>query len=546
MQSPHKLFAVHLLTAAILLLCSVGARAQAPTGQDVNDLRERIEKLEKQNQELMDLLKAQMKNNNAAPAATEIAQPPSQEEMKKLVQDVLKQTDADKKKADEEKKKADDAAGFVVGKDLSMKAYWNHGLWLETPDKAFKVHPGGRVQFDMISPWANDNVMFGPGGIGVLDDAFAFRRARLEIDGTFYEVVDFFLEFDFINTFDADPLNPALRTDVFNTPVPTDLWAQVTHIPWINTVRVGNQKPPISLEHLTSSRFLPFLERSFNFDAFVGGLDNGFRPGIQLINWSEDESITWSAGVFKNNQSVNGWNVGDGELDVTGRITWCPIYEDNGRCVLHFGLGASHRDVDENAYRLRARTLLRNGPAVLHNALASIVIGADTHDMVVPEFAFQYGPFQMQAEYFANWFGNTTFPAAGPTAVNRGTTFYQGAYVQALYFLTGDYTTYNRKLGSGAAFARTIPHSPYYFVHGDGGNLFSAGAWQIGARYSWVDLNSNGADAGIIHDLTLGLNWYLNPNLKFQWNYCAAYRDAVNPASTGWVHGLGMRMAYDF
>jgi len=39
--------------------------------------------------------------------------------------------------------------------------------------------------------------------------------------------------------------------------------------PWVGNVRIGNQKPPISFEHMTSSRFLNFMERSLGFDAFI-------------------------------------------------------------------------------------------------------------------------------------------------------------------------------------------------------------------------------------------------------------------------------------
>jgi hypothetical protein len=46
------------------------------------------------------------------------------------------------------------------------------------------------------------------------------------------------------------------------------------------------------------------------------------------------------------------------------------------------------------------------------------------------------------------------------------------------------------------------------------------------------------------------LNWFLNPNLKFQWNYMATYRDVdlvpAFAAGSGVVHGFGMRMAIDF
>src|SRR5439155_12966332 len=121
------------------------------------------------------------------------------------------------------KKQADAEKGFTVGQNLGLTARWvNHQPWLESADKAFRVHVGGRTQFDIVGVTAEDNVRFGKGGIGVYDSAVNFRRARLEVDGWFHEVIDFFCEYDFLNTFDVDPTNAATRTDVANVPVPTD------------------------------------------------------------------------------------------------------------------------------------------------------------------------------------------------------------------------------------------------------------------------------------------------------------------------------------
>jgi hypothetical protein len=44
---------------------------------------------------------------------------------------------------------------------------------------------------------------------------------------------------------------------------------------------------------------LKFPERSYTFDAFLGGLDNGFRPGAQLFNTAFDDRMTWAVGLFK-------------------------------------------------------------------------------------------------------------------------------------------------------------------------------------------------------------------------------------------------------
>jgi phosphate-selective porin OprO/OprP len=439
-----------------------------------------------------------------------------------------------------------DEEWMEVGKNLDMTAVWRHGLWLESKDKAFRFHPGGRVQTDFVWLDADDEVVTGPGGVGNVRDGVNFRRARFAMEGTFWEVIDFNTEWDFINTADVDPTNPAVQGDVINTPAPTDLWIQLTQIPRIGTARVGNVKPPISFEHLTSSRYLHFLERSLAFDAFIGGLDNGFRPGVMMFNHTEDENVTWQLGVFKNNTTVFGWNQGDGEYDITGRLTWTPYYEDNGRHMVHLGLGASHRDLDEDRLRLRARTLLRNGPGPLHTPLLNILLSGDDQSIVVPEFAMNWGPWTVQAEYYAVWVTDATFPATGAAATNFGTAYFQSAYCEVLYFLTGEHRPYNRHGGSGACFTRVIPHSNWFCVRDAlGGICHSSGAWQVGVRYSWLDLNDKGINGGIAHDWTIGLNWYLNPNFKVQWNYSIAERD-LNGPSDGVVHGFGMRTAFDF
>ena len=42
------------------------------------------------------------------------------------------------------------------------------------------------------------------------------------------------------------------------------------------------------------------------------------------------------------------------------------------------------------------------------------------------------------------------------------------------------------------------------------------------------------------------LNWYLNPNMKFQLNYILEHRDGPTGTPVGWINGVGLRAAYDF
>jgi phosphate-selective porin OprO/OprP len=118
-----------------------------------------------------------------------------------------------------------------------------------------------------------------------------------------------------------------------------------------------------------------------------------------------------------------------------------------------------------------------------------------------------------------------------------------------MYFLTGEHRPYGKTAlhSTGAAPTRIVPFRNYYWVPGQGcGNLFSAGAWQIGARYGYIDLTNNGINGGTLNEVTLGLNWFLNPNIKIQWNYDIGHRLAPGATSNGQYEGFGMRLAMDF
>ena len=433
--------------------------------------------------------------------------------------------------------------GYVVGSDTSMKASWRHGVEIESPHKDFRMHVGGRVQFDGVwldgSDDAFDVPAPGSGTSGVGDaDSVNFRRARLRVDGTLYDVIDYACEYDFVNSTNVNAgLAPASEANVVNVPVPTDVWVTFKELPAVGNLRVGNFKEPIGLEHLTSSRFLDFMERSYLQDAFTGAFNNGFSQGAMIFDWSEERNTTCAIGLFKNAANPYAFNVGDGEYATTGRVTWAPWYDEpsKGRYMFHVGAAASYRDTDNDVIRIRARPSLRNGPGPLNPVMADTgTIPADNQSILAGEAALVYGPWLLQGEYMASHIEDAV---AGP--ISGETLFVQGYYVEALYFLTGEHREYDRK---AANFGRVVPHENAYFVRGLG--WCGGGAWQVGARYSMLDLRDSGFDGGLVQDVTLGLNWFLNPNMKVQWNYVYTQRDA--PGINDHFDGAGMRLAWDF
>ena len=57
-----------------------------------------------------------------------------------------------------------------------MHADWRDGLQIAAADEAFRVHVGGRLQFDSGWNAAGQAVQFGPGGIGELQDGADSHR----------------------------------------------------------------------------------------------------------------------------------------------------------------------------------------------------------------------------------------------------------------------------------------------------------------------------------------------------------------------------------
>lgn len=445
---------------------------------------------------------------------------------------------------------------------LGMTAGWGkNGFEAISADKNFSIHVGGRVQLDGVALQDSDLVLTGVG----TDDAVNFRRARLRVDGTMYKTMGWCAEFDFVNGQDFDPLNgptPVTRLtgDVGNVVGPTDLWWLFTEVPIVGNVRIGNQKEPIGLEHLNSSRFLDFMERSYLQDAYYGPINNGFTPGIAITNWNEAETILGTIGVYKNTQNLYAYDTGDNEYALTGRLSCVPWAANDDEELVHIGCAASYRGLDQDAaattgnIRLRSRASLRNGPGPLNPHLADTNffgrILADNETLVAPEVAVVMGPWLCQAEYVAGFLNGVQLTPNGGATTAVGQSFTQGHYVQVLYFLTGEHRVYERHDGR---FGRVVPTRN---VSWNPGGFCSYGAWQIGVRYGFLDLNdpSTGLAGGQIQDLTIGLNWFLNPFAKLQFNYIHEHVEntqvnaagVVTAVNDGNLDGFGVRFAQDF
>lgn len=463
---------------------------------------------------------------------------------------------------------------YEVGSDLGMTTTWNYGLQAESAHKDFRVKVGGRVQMDEVAftEGPGPSQPQDQGGLApLLRNALDFRRARLRVDGRMYELYDFVGEYDFSNQLNTNASTFPTEASLGNYAAITENWIQIREVPGVGIIRGGNQKDPFGFEHLTSSRWLNFMERSYAQDLYEGPFNNGFVPGVRLLNTTDDKRATWSAGAFKNTVNPFGFIDNSSGNAAVGRLTWLPYYEDEGKKLLHLGIAGRAMQTNNGQVRYRTRGNLRDGPPGPLNAiyLDSGSLKGDWINQVGLELVGNNGPWSFQSEYFGNWLYNTTsatgafekFLPVGSTTLNPnygtaglqpkgapcGTYFTNSGYAEVLYFVTGESRAYDQL---EARFDRPIPRNNFYVVRDPTGRLrASEGAVQVGLRYQYVCLSDHEINGGTLNALTAGVNWMFNPNARLYFNYDFAYRDFTNNLNnnaSGWITGCGTRLAFDF
>jgi len=166
-----------------------------------------------------------------------------------------------------------------IGEDRSLSAKWDNGFVAETKDKAFRIHLGGRLEFDNC--WFNqsDNILIGKTPDQTMLDGTLFRRARFRADGRLWENIDFACEVNFANIQDVSAVDSDL-VQVGSVGL-TDFYVTFREVPWFSNVRVGHVQAPISLERYSSSNAWYYMERSSMYDAFYN--PNDYQNGVVVL-----------------------------------------------------------------------------------------------------------------------------------------------------------------------------------------------------------------------------------------------------------------------
>jgi phosphate-selective porin OprO/OprP len=422
---------------------------------------------------------------------------------------------ADLQRQVQEAKAAAATAKSGGGGPLDLKVKWKGAPELSSSDGKFKFKIRGRIMADYNGINQDEHVT-GDQDISAVE----LRRARLGVEGVVFYDWKYKFEMDFAG-------NKASIKDAF---VSYANWA-----PWKESeVRFGNQYVYNSIEELTSSRFITFMERPAYIDAFF--LDRQIGAGLLAGNdhWS------FQTGFYGATPGQQGSFFTDSSA-VSVRGTVAPV--NNDTTVVHFGASYRHRD---------AGTLRSNDTAELFTYKAT---GADLHlandfvntaaiaktdDLFDLEGVLIYKSFSVQGEY-------AQLTANLPVSIANVNPTYNGWYVEGSWFITGEMRNYKADTGE---IDRPKVKNPVF------GGSHGWGAWQIAGRYDSLDLSSKAsqiAAAGVVscdecgtqNTWAVGLNWWLTEYTMLKFNATQSHiNGGVNNGAD--ITGFGMRAQVDW
>ena len=372
--------------------------------------------------------------------------------------------------------------GVAVQSDVLDVEAQDGILVLSSPSTKYKLWFDIRTQVDGA-------VFFGaPEWADPIGNGTSIRRARFAVKGQIDE--------NWYGEFDMDLANGLVELK--------DAIVRYTGVPHLE-LQVGNFKENFSIQRNTTSRYLQFMERPMVCSALTPSRHLGVNA-----KWAKDW-LWFSAGAFT--QEVAGaeeWtNVADNNKDfgrnagysLTTKLVIRPLYKlDNAS--LHIGAAYSYRTTkvsmatgEWGTYRASARnsTSINRKKYLDTNNLKDF----DHNNLWTVELAGHWGGLRYEAAYVAD---NVRFKTKDAVPVNLS-----GWYAQAGMLLFGGSQRYD---ANGGKYTKIKPGKKW-------------GDVELCARYELCNLNCPAANVygGAAEAYTVGLNWWVNNNVKMQLNY---------------------------
>ena len=145
----------------------------------------------------------------------------------------------------------------------TLAADWSDALRYSSDDGAFSIRLGGRLHADMGDVDADD-----PDSNGFFKE---IRRARLNVSGKLFDDWRYRYEYDFASD------NEFRIKDAYIAYYGFDKVK----------IKLGNLQEPVSLEEMTSSNNITFMER-----ALLNALAPGYNLGLLVNTWGNDWSVS--------------------------------------------------------------------------------------------------------------------------------------------------------------------------------------------------------------------------------------------------------------
>ncbi len=368
------------------------------------------------------------------------------------------------------------------------------GLFIQSADGANIIRFRGNLAVD--GRWFSDR------GTPLTADTWTLRRVRPYFEGTLDRIFDFRFMPDFGN-------GKSIMVDAFVT---------ARFQPWF-VVQAGKFKGPVGLERLQPDQFNRFLELGLPA-ALVPNRDLGVQIGGDIAGGTLGYAVGYFDGTTDGNSTdTNGPPDvdNDGKKDYEARLFAQPFVESGNPYLrgLGFGIGGTYVNTTGSA----TNTLLASYRTPGQQSFFSYRTGTNAtyadgkRERFSPQFYYYAGGLGVIGEYVQS---RQDVSRQVTTALKRSDTIDNKAWQIALsYFLTGE----------RAAFNSFTPKST--FEPGKPG----WGAWEIAFRLHQLEIDdaafANGsasfsdpsASPRKASAMGVGLNWYLNQNVKWMFNY---------------------------
>lgn len=364
----------------------------------------------------------------------------------------------------------------------SVTANAKDGFQIQSADKSYILKLRLLIQAD--------SRFFTSDPAGNLTNAFLIRRARPILEGTVFGYTNFLITPDFASN---------------GKTVLYDAYFDVA--PWtFAKLRVGKFKPPIGLEHLQSDPYLIFSERGLPSD-LVPSRDTGVQLFGDLFNGTLSYAAAFTNGVGDNNVNTTATAPVTSDTDNndgkegTGRIVLKPFKNTEISTLQGLGVGLG------GSYAKQASVtpnLVTPGQIAIFTAAAAAVSDGQ-HTRLAPELSWYYHSLGFFGEYVRS-------SQVWRVGSVRSTITDTAGQIAGSYVLTGE----------DASYTGVKPRQPFDPKTG------TWGAFEITGRVQELYLDPDNFSKGITTAATsiqrataygVGVNWYLNNNVRFATNY---------------------------